>query len=209
MDRALRSSIRAPPLPKLNGPGTEYTMRKVTNLGARDYWGAKVIEGHTFRTALREYRTKLIAAGAITDDPPAAINLPAANDAGINPPPADDAGINPSDYSSDYSSDDDGVAFALEARLAWTLRSDAVISKADARRRLQALSTRERDALQARADEFAMNPYLATKNRSLLLQFAALGEEWAEMLKETPTLADYLQAEAQTLDLEALLSEFD
>jgi hypothetical protein len=127
----------------------------------------------------------------------------------------------PVNYSSDegddgyFSSDEEPECeghggWALVSRLGWCLRSDIVLDENTVRRAVEDLGrgTRSvlRDFLVARGAELAGNPYLATKSRALRLQFAALGQEWFATLQGSPMLADYLEGEAQAIDLEAILS---
>jgi len=121
-------------------------------------------------------------------------------------------------YSSDeeeYDSSDEEPEFngpggwALVGRLGWCLRSDNLLDENAVRQTVANLGGGGRGALRdflvARQAELAADPYLATKSRALRLQFAALGQEWFATLQGSPTLADYLEGEAQAIDLEAVL----
>ena len=97
----------------------------------------------------------------------------------------------------------------LVASFGWCLRSDGVLTEDAVEEALGRLGARGPETLilflHAREAELAADPYLATKSRALRLQFAALGQEWFAALQESPSLADYLQGEAQAVDLEAAL----
>lgn len=100
-------------------------------------------------------------------------------------------------------------SWALVGRLGWCLRSDNFLDESAVRQTVANLGGGSRgvlrDFLVAREAELATDPYLATKSRALRLQFAALGQEWFAALQGSPTLADYLEGEAQAIDLEAVL----
>jgi len=107
---------------------------------------------------------------------------------GVPPPPAQPSG------------------WLLVAQLGWTLRSDGTLTAAQVGKTLEGLGPANAAALwgwlEQWADVLGTNAYLATKNRGLRLQFAALGQEWAEALLASPELADYLESEAQAVNLE-------
>ena len=122
-------------------------------------------------------------------------------------------------YSSDeeeYDSSDEEPEFngpggwALVGRLGWRLSSDGALDENAVRRAVANLGGSARAALRnfldAREAELAGDPYLATKSRALRLQLVALGQEWFASLRGTPALADFLEGEAQAIDLEAVLS---
>ena len=101
--------------------------------------------------------------------------------------------------------------WSLVRRLGWCLRSDRELCTATIQGIYddlveEDLSTTLRSFMGVLDHELsAVDPYLATKNRALRLQFIALGEEWFTALKESPELADYLEAESQETNLEAVL----
>jgi hypothetical protein len=168
------------------------------------WWPRRNLGEDAVKASFRAMRDRLAAAGCALDHA-----LP-------EPPPAV-----PVNYSSDeerdgYDSSDEEPEYngpggwALVGRLGWCLRSDNFLDENAVRRTLANLGRGARAALHdfllAREAELAADPYLATKSRALRLQFAALGQEWFATLQGSPTLADYLEGEAQAIDLEAVLS---
>lgn len=136
---------------------------------------------------------------------------------GMPEPPPRDAVYTSDDEDGFSASDGEDVFYdgpggwPLVGRLGWCLRSDGVLEEAAVRRVLGHLGRGgRRDELvgflhERELELAAGGPHLASKSRAQRLQFAALGREWFAALRGSPTLADYLEGEAQAIDLEAVL----
>ena len=171
-------------------------------------WSLQDLGEDVVKNAFRVVRGRLVSAGCALN---AAYPFPATQiQVEINN--SDDCRKSPAGGCS--SLDDDDYAgpggWPLVARLGWCLRDDGVLDYDGVQRTVAALGPSGRkalaDFLDAREAELATDPYLATKSRALRLQFAALGQEWFAVLQRSPTLADYLENEAQIINLEAVLS---
>lgn len=133
-------------------------------------------------------------------------------DAPEAPQPARRALRAPRRQSQRQAAPNDGKATAKDIEdmrqdLGWRLASDGRITRAEVRQRLRTFGPlwrqQLRDWLYGRAKELAA--YVPTQDQNVLLQFAALGPAWFDLLREDPSVADYLGTEAQNIDLEELL----
>ena len=97
----------------------------------------------------------------------------------------------------------------LVSQLRWDFRSNKILTEEMIYRTLDNFDDKKRaaliDFLNDREDVLAQISHLATKSRTLRLQFVALGQESFNLIQTSPDQVDYFENEAQIIDLEALL----